>query len=124
MAAARRAGKVGTLPESPQHREWRHAREDAEARYDDFRTLVYETLEAAEAAMEPAAGPDSETLFELSERLRAAFWLLGSATYCRDEWAEPEDARMDREPSHHPTRGMRRTTEWEANKKRAKGGSS
>jgi hypothetical protein len=32
-------------------------------------------------------------LFELSKRLQAAFWLLGSATYCRDEWPEPDDAR-------------------------------
>lgn len=115
--------KVGKLPESPQHRKWRHAREDAEARYDDFRTLVYETLETAEEATEPAVGPDSQTLVELSERLQAAFWLLGSVTYCRDEWPEPEDARMDIEPSHHPVPGLRRTDEWKANEKRAKGGS-
>ena len=29
LSAARKAGRVGELPESPQHREWRHARVEA-----------------------------------------------------------------------------------------------
>lgn len=123
LAAARRAGRVGELPESPQHREWRHAREEAKERYDDFRTLLYEALEAAEDAVEPATGPSSETLFELSGRLKAAFCLLGSATYCRDEWPEPDDARSDREPLDHPRLGRRNTIDWKAYEKKAKGGS-
>lgn len=123
LAAARRAGKVGELPESPQHREWRHAREDAERRYDDFRTLLYVTLEAAEDAAEPPAGTSSEMWFELGERLGAAFWLMGSATYCRDEWPEPDDARADRDEARVGQRGRRGTSDWKAYAKRAKGGS-
>lgn len=123
LAAGRRAGKVGALPESPQHRRWRHTREEAAARYDDFRILLYEALEAAEDAVEPADGPSSEVLLELSERLEAAFWLLGSATYCRDEWPEPDDARMDRGESHRGRGNPRVTTYWKAHEKTAKGGS-
>jgi hypothetical protein len=122
LAAARRAGKVGELPESPQHRRWRHAREEAERRYDNFRTLLYVTLEAAEDAAEPPAGTSSETWFELGERLKAAFWLMGSATYCRDEWAEPDDARADRD-APNPGEGSRGTADWNEYEQRAKGGS-
>lgn len=123
LAAARRAGRVGELPESPQHREWRHAREEAERRYDDFRTLLYLTLEAAEDAAEPAIGPGSEAWFELGERLRATFWLMGSVTHCRDEWPEPDDARADRDDPPLGQQGRRGTSDWKAYEKRAKGGS-
>jgi len=122
LAAARRAGRVGELPESPQHRRWRHARKEAAARYDDFRTLLYVTLEAAEDAAEPPAGTSSETWFELGKRLKAAFWLMGSATYCRDEWPEPDDARADRD-APNPGEGSRGTADWNEYEQRAKGGS-
>lgn len=123
LAAARRAGKVGDLPESPQHRRWRRAREEAAARYDNFRTLASEALEAAEDALEPAEGPGSEELFELSERLRAAFRLLGSATYCRDEWPEPDDARADRAASDVDREGRNGPANWKHDERTAKGGS-
>ena len=72
LAAARRAGRVGELPDSPQHRRWRHAREEAERRIDDFRTLIYQTLDAAEAIAEPADGPGSETATRV-QRVRLRF---------------------------------------------------
>lgn len=122
LAAARRAGRVGELPESPQHRRWRHAREKAEQRIDDFRTLTYQTLDAAEAVAEPADGPGSETWFEMGDRLAAIFWLMGSATHCLTEWPEPDDARSDRDDASARRRGRRGAYDWEAYEKRAKGG--
>lgn len=123
LGAARRAGKVGELPESPQHRRWRRARAAAEARFDDFRTLAYEILEAAEDALEPTEGPGAEELFELSERLRAAFRLLGSATYGRSEWPEPDDARADRAAGEVDQQGRGGIPNWKHDERRAKGGS-
>jgi hypothetical protein len=123
LGAARRARKVGELPESPQHRGWRRTREEAEARYDDFRTVAYEALEAAEDALELAEDPGAKELFELSERLRAAFRLLGSATYCRSEWPEPDDARADRAAGDVDQQGRGGTANWKHDERRAKGGS-
>ncbi len=122
LAAARRAGRVGELPESPQHRRWRHAREEAEQRIDDFRTLTYQTLDAAEAVAEPAEGPGSETWFAMGDRLAAIFWLMGSATYCLVEWAEPDDARADSDDPPPGRRGRRGTPDWPGYEKRARGG--
>ena len=121
LATARRAGKVGALPESPQHRRWRQARAEAEARYDDFRTQLYLTLEAAEDAAEPPEGTSSETWLELGERLAAAFWLMRSATYCRDEWPEPEDAQADRDDAPRGQLGRRNFEDWKQYEAAAKG---
>lgn len=122
LAAARRDGEVGELPESPQHRLWRRARKVAEERYDDFRTLAFVTLEAAEKAAEPAAGADSETWFELSIRLGAALWLMGSVTYCLREWPEPEDARADRNDAPSGQLGRRNFVDWTLYEALATGG--
>lgn len=122
LATARRAGRVGELPESPQHRRWRHAREEAKQRIDDFRTLTYQTLDAAEAVAEPADGPDSETWFAMGDRLAAIFWLMGSATYCLVEWPEPDDARSDSDDPPAGRRGRRGSPDWSGYEKRATGG--
>ncbi len=110
LAAARRAGQIAKLPESPQHRRWRQAREAAEERYDAFRTLAFVTLEAAENAAEPAKGADSGTWFALGDRVGAAFWLMGSVTYCLRDWPEPDDADADHDDAR-PGRSARRNFE-------------
>jgi len=122
LAAARRGGEVGELPESPQHRRWRQARKVAEEHYDAFRTLAFVTLEAAEKAAEPAAGADSEAWFELSVRLGAAFWLMGSVTYCLREWPEPNDARADRDDAPSGQMGRRNFVDWKRCEALASGG--
>jgi hypothetical protein len=88
---------------------------------DDFRTLLYETLDAAEAVAEPADGPGSETWFAMGDRLGAIFWLMGSATHCLIEWPEPDDARSDRDDAPARRRGRRGAPDWDSYERRAKG---
>ncbi len=88
----KRSGRV-ELPESPQHREWRHARADAEERVGELRREL-------QAAVAEAGGHDvertaSDAWFELGERLERTCRNLGGATYCLREWPEPDDAHAD-----------------------------
>jgi hypothetical protein len=89
-----RAREAGDLPEAPQHRVWRHARATAGERIDGFRTEAREALEDA-AVLLVAEGAYSDAWFGVAERLQAACWRVGSATYCLREWREPDDARPD-----------------------------
>jgi hypothetical protein len=82
------------LPESPQHRVWRHAQTLAAERIDGLREQVRDALEDATGVLD-AAGVRSDAWFALAERLQSACWHLGSATYCLSEWAEPDDATPD-----------------------------
>jgi ribosome-binding protein aMBF1 (putative translation factor) len=108
LSRARRAGRLPVLPESPQHRAWREARELAGERIDGFRVDILEELEHAgellDADIAVAAGrvaPEvlgestSDAWFEVAERLQHACRRLGSASYCLWEWQEPDDARAD-----------------------------
>ena len=93
----RRVARVGesvVLPESPQHRVWRHARTLAAERIDGLRGQVRGVLEEATGVLD-ADGVCSDAWFALAERLESACWQLGSATYCLSEWAEPDDASAD-----------------------------
>jgi hypothetical protein len=114
LAAARRAGKVGALPESPQHRIWRHAREEAGKRFCEIRRAAKEAAAEASLVIEPtvpkAAG--STQMLELSERLRWEFWRLGVATYCLHEWPEPDDARRDEDDEQTPGPFSRRSVDF------------
>jgi hypothetical protein len=47
LEAARKAGVIGTLPESPQHRTWRKARTAATVRISQFRDELREALDDA-----------------------------------------------------------------------------
>jgi len=93
----RRVARVGgsvVLPESPQHRVWRHAQTLAVERIDGFRAQLRGVLEETAGALD-AGGVRSDVWFALAERLQSACWQLGSVTYCLSEWAEPDDARAD-----------------------------
>jgi hypothetical protein len=75
----RRTGEVGELPESP---------------LDGFRAEAREALDEA-AMLLDAEDAHSDAWFGVAERLQAACWRVGSATYCLREWREPDDARPD-----------------------------
>jgi hypothetical protein len=90
----RRAGKVEELLEAPQHRAWRHARLMAGERIDGFRTEAREALDET-AMLLDAGDAHSDAWFGVAERLQAACWRVGSATYCLREWREPDDACPD-----------------------------
>ena len=121
LAQTRAAGQLGELPESPQHRTWRKARAEAAARIEDFKALLWRATEEAMRFEGVAEPPPSEWWFELSERLAAAFWLVGSALYCRDEWPEPSDDCIDTDPDPGRPPGRRALTTWDEREAIAKG---
>jgi hypothetical protein len=82
------------LPESPQHRVWRHARVLAAERVDGVCEQASGVLEEAMDVLD-TDGVRSDVWFALAERLQSACWQLGSVTYCLSEWTEPDDATAD-----------------------------
>ncbi len=82
------------LPESPQHRVWRHARALAAERIDAVSEQASGVLAEAMDALD-SEGVRSDAWFALAKRLQSACWQLGSVTYCLSEWPEPDDATPD-----------------------------
>lgn len=96
LSTAWRRGTI-ELPESPQHREWREAHCAAGDRIDRLR----DELEAALDRTRTLLGTeqrDADVWFAVSRELQRACYRLGSATYCRFEWMEPDDASADLPP--------------------------
>jgi hypothetical protein len=105
----RAAGEVA-LPESPQHRQWREAREAATERIAGFRDDLRALLDESAALLADEA-TDSEAWFILGERSGRACKRLGSATYCLRDWAEPSDASADIDESRRL--GRRNPRSWD-----------
>jgi len=82
------------LPESPQHRKWRHSRKMARDRIDGFREALQASMAEVGALLDAEQTP-SDAWFEFGKRLGAECKRLGSATHCLLEWTEPDDARAD-----------------------------
>jgi hypothetical protein len=95
LANARAAGTLPALPEAPQHITWREARTAAAQRIDEFREGLPDVLAEALATLNATRPAESEEWFDLAARLQHACWLLGSASYCLNEWAEPTDTQAD-----------------------------
>jgi hypothetical protein len=110
LGKARSVGEV-ILPESPQHRIWRHSRTLADERIDGFRQVLRASLAEAGALLGAEKGP-SDAWFDLAERLRKACWQLGSATHCLYEWPEPDDSRADTDKETR-FRGRRSVWQWD-----------
>jgi hypothetical protein len=47
---------------------------------------------------------------------------MGSVTYCRDEWPEPDDVRADRDDTLGRLLGRRNFEDWERYEAQANGG--
>lgn len=110
-AGRRRAAAFSDLPEAPQHRAWREARQAASERIGGFREDLRRTADQIVSLLDgDELAADSETWFKINERLRSA-WLLGSATYCLREWPEPSDDARDVDDSQRL--GRRNTRLWE-----------
>ncbi len=113
-AAGRRAlGKARSteeiiLPDSPQHRIWRHSRTIAGERIEEFRQALQTSLTEASELLDSEQTP-STTWLDFAKRLSAECKRLGSATYCLLEWPEPGDARADVDE----IRGRRNVTGWD-----------
>ncbi len=109
LRRARLAGNLPDLPESPQHRAWRTARTLAAQEIGGFGESLRESLDAACRLLELDSPAGSNALLDLAEQLRHRMWRLASATYCLNEWAEPDDEHADENPGH----GLRNTTLWD-----------
>ena len=102
LASARRRGDITELPESPQHRAWREARETAEQRIGEFRDELRAALEDGWVLLNATERAHSDTWFVLGDRVSHASWLVGSATHCLYEWGEPGDAGPDVDDHREP----------------------
>jgi hypothetical protein len=103
-------GVHSRLPESPQHKRWGEARNAASKRIDEFRETLGCSLDDARSLIDLDPRPQSDVWFELGKRLNWACWLVGSATYCLCEWAEPDDALADTDPDR--PHGRRNVLRW------------
>jgi hypothetical protein len=107
--ARKRLGEVPdaarSLPESPQHRRWRDARDAAEQEIEGFYLSVRDSVDAAAdlLSMPMPPGPSSDEWFEVGERLHRACRLLASATHCLHEWAEPPEDKADDDERSEPS---------------------
>jgi hypothetical protein len=113
LASDREAGEVDELPESPQHRAWRHARVKAAVRIEGFRSELLDAVGDAQGFIGRYQSPESKEWFELSERLRLASWRMASAIYCLTEWVEPEDEVPDVDEHPGPRPGRRAIWAWD-----------
>ncbi len=103
LAHARTAGTLPELPEAPQHATWREARAAAGQRIDEFRESLSDVLAETLATLNATRPAESDEWFNLAARLQHACWLLGSATYCLNEWAEPTDEQADTDERTAPS---------------------
>ncbi len=92
LQPAQHAGKI-ELPESPQHQEWRNARNLAGQEIERFREEIRDCITDAMEQVDSEAR--SDVLYEIAERLNFQCRRLASATYCLEEWVEPDDAHAD-----------------------------
>lgn len=109
LAKARRAGET-VLPESPQHRRWRHSRALAGERIDGFRRALRASLAEAGALLDTERAPSAAWL-EFAKRLSRDCKRLGSASYCLFEWPEPGDERADVDDE---IKGRRSVWDWDS----------
>jgi hypothetical protein len=102
LAQAEADGILEDLPESPQHLEWRLAREHAAARIDALRHDLREHLAGVASLLDadsPAAAADwLDSAKPLCEIIQA----VAVASYCLHERPEPDDATADRDTSLEP----------------------
>ena len=111
LEAVRHAGKLGDLPESPQHRKWREGRIVAGERISEFREDLRQVLDEAIGMLDHDGQIPSDTWFEVSERLKHVCWHVGSATHCLHEWPEPHDSHADID--EQGPNGRRNTRMWD-----------
>ncbi len=95
LARARRKRENLKLPESPQHRRWRSARETAAERVDGFRDELRQTLAEANTLIATDRSVESDVWFNLGRNLVSQMQRLGSITYCLREWPEPGERHPD-----------------------------
>ncbi|MBS1885624.1 MAG: hypothetical protein JSU06_00375 [Actinobacteria bacterium] len=91
-------GEAEALPESPEHRQWRAARDLAAGQLDEVVGSVLAALGGAESAIRTRATGDlgATDLALLQRLLRWRLDRLGVVLYCLRDWPEPDDDVNDR----------------------------
>jgi hypothetical protein len=95
LEAARQTGPIGELPESPQHRAWRHVRASAAEVVEPLRASARAGAEEALGLLDARQRVRSDAWLLLAARLGKVYRQLGLATHCVYEWLEPDDAHAD-----------------------------
>ncbi|MHB1809009.1 MAG: hypothetical protein ACYCU0_06900 [Solirubrobacteraceae bacterium] len=93
LRRARRASEAASLPESPQHRLWRHSRSIAADQIDDLRNQTRILRDEFARLLSATPRAASQRWFDLASKLCTACRALGEATYSLTEWDEPDDAQ-------------------------------
>lgn len=93
----RKAGRA-ILPESPQHQDWREARDFAEQELPYLLDDLLQALAGAVVLYFRNVPAHSDECFEVSARLHLHSWQVASAVHILHEWPEPaEDGGTDRD---------------------------
>lgn len=95
LDAARQRGPIGELPESPQHRAWRHVRANAAEVVEPLRASARTGAEETLGLLDARQRVRSDAWLLLAARLGSVCRQLGLATHCLYEWPEPDDAHAD-----------------------------
>jgi hypothetical protein len=121
LRRAQRTGELPSLPESPQHRAWRHARTLAAHEIARFREALRERVEHAALAIDADPPLHSDAWLELAEELQRGCRRLASASHCLYEWPEPDDARADIDEHVEPADAQLDATERTSRRARRAG---
>jgi hypothetical protein len=111
LRRTQRTREFPPLPESPQHRAWRHARTLAAHEIARFREALRERVEHAALALDADPPLHSDAWLELAEELQRGCRRLASASHCLYEWPEPDDARADIDEHAEPVDAQLDATE-------------
>lgn len=101
VTSLRKSNGSESLPESPQHREWRRAKEVAETYLpeimEDLEADLEKGLELRNSSFHSFAGGEVSLsdVRRLGVRLNDHFSLFATGLYCLFEWPEPSDAKRD-----------------------------
>jgi hypothetical protein len=95
------------LPDSPQRWEWQRGRAEADRQLDSIRGRVARALQDALKLLYGGEG-GSEDWYDLADRLARECRRLGGATFCLDEWDEPDDEHPDLDLDSRANREVRR----------------
>jgi hypothetical protein len=97
LAGAVAAGVREQLPESPQHRQWRAARDHAAARIQVLQSELGELAGKLTDLLDRDSPPPACELVALARPLRDLTVAVAMAHYCLYERVEPDDARAERD---------------------------
>jgi hypothetical protein len=103
LARALLEGVGDELPESPQHRQWRAAREHALVRIEALKSELGEVLAKVNAMLDSEAPAPATDWVACANALRELTVAVGIASYCLYERPEPDDAHADRDDGIQPS---------------------